>query len=284
MITTREWALAGGPDGSGRLAARAWAPTGDEPTWLAVLVHGYGEHLGRYGQVAADLVAAGAVVYGADHRGHGLSSGERVLIDDYAGVVEDVHRLITQARTAYRTLPLVLIGHSMGGLIASRYAQTHPEELSALVLSGPVLGRWSSLERIAAAEEIPDTPIDPSTLSRDPAVGEAYTADELVWHGPFKRPTVQALLTEMERGLEAGSVGSLPLLWVHGSDDRLVPVRDTEVGISSLMGEDLTARVFPGARHEVFNETNRDEVLDEVVRFARRFVVPSGTRPGRSQT
>ena len=284
MITTREWALAGGPDGSGRLAARAWAPTGSEPSWLAVLVHGYGEHLGRYDQVAADLVSAGAVVYGADHRGHGLSSGERVLIDDYAGVVEDVHRIITQARTAYRALPLVLIGHSMGGLIASRYAQTHPEELSALVLSGPVLGRWSSLERIAAAEEIPDTPIDPSTLSRDPAVGQAYTADELVWHGPFKRPTVQALLTEMERGLEAGSVGSLPLLWVHGSDDRLVPLRDTEVGISSLMGEDLTARVFPGARHEVFNETNRDQVLDEVVRFARRFVTPAGTHPGRPQT
>ena len=75
MISTREWALAGGPDGSAKLAARAWAPTEGEPTWLAVLVHGYGEHLGRYGQVAEDLCAAGAVVYGADHREHGRSSG-----------------------------------------------------------------------------------------------------------------------------------------------------------------------------------------------------------------
>ncbi|MEV6818700.1 lysophospholipase [Nocardiopsis dassonvillei] len=276
MITTREWALAGGPDGSGKLAARAWAPAEGEPTWLAVLVHGYGEHLGRYHAVAEDLVQAGAVVYGADHRGHGGSSGERVLIEDYAGVVEDVHRLITQARTAYRTLPLVLIGHSMGGLIASRYAQTHPERLSALVLSGPVLGRWEALERIAAAEEIPDAPIDPSTLSRDPAVGEAYVADELVWHGPFKRATVNAMLTEIERGLAAGSVGPLPLLWVHGSDDRLVPLEGTRVGVMAIMGEDFTARVFPGARHEVFNETNRDEVLGEVVRFAQRFAVPAG--------
>lgn len=277
MITTREWGLAGGPDGSGRLAARAWAPAGGEPTWLAVLVHGYGEHLGRYHHVAESLVSAGAVVYGADHRGHGRSSGERVLIDDYAGVVEDVHRVVTQARTAYRTLPLVLIGHSMGGLIASRYAQTHPGELRALVLSGPVLGRWRSLERIAEAEEIPEEPIDTSTLSRDPAVGEAYTQDELVWHGPFKRPTVDAMLTEMERGLAAGSAGSLPLLWVHGSDDRLVPVRDTGVGIEALAGEDFTARIFPGARHEVFNETNRGEVLDEVIRFAHRFAPPQGS-------
>ncbi|WP_150253532.1 alpha/beta hydrolase [Nocardiopsis deserti] len=276
MITTREWALAGGPDGSGKLAARAWAPTEGEPTWLAVLVHGYGEHLGRYHEVAEDLVRAGAVVYGADHRGHGGSSGERVLIDDYAGVVEDVHRLVTQARTAYRTLPLVLIGHSMGGLIASRYAQTHPGQVSALVLSGPVLGRWETLKRLAAAKEIPDAPIDPSTLSRDPAVGEAYVADELVWHGPFKRATVNAMLTEIERGLAAGSVGPLPLLWVHGSDDRLVPLEGTRVGVTAIMGEDFTARVFPGARHEVFNETNRDEVLGEVVRFAQRFAVPAG--------
>lgn len=271
MITTREWGLAGGTNGSERRAARAWAPTEGEPSWLAVLVHGYGEHLGRYEQVAADLVAAGAVVYGADHRGHGGSSGERVLIDDYAGVVEDVHRVVTQARTAYRSLPLVLIGHSMGGLIASRYAQTHPGEPTALVLSGPVLGHWEALEALAAAEEIPDAPIDTATLSRDPAVGAAYEADELVWHGPFKRATVNALRTEIARGLEAGSVGPLPLLWVHGSDDRLVPLSGTLVGIGSLIGSDFTARVFPGARHEVFNETNRDEVIGEVVRFAHRF-------------
>ncbi|MEU3306667.1 lysophospholipase [Nocardiopsis sp. NPDC006832] len=271
MISTREWALAGGPDGSAKLAARAWAPTTGEPTWLAVLVHGYGEHLGRYDQVAEDLCAAGAVVYGADHRGHGRSSGERVLIDDYAGVVEDVHRVVTQARTAYRTIPLVLIGHSMGGMIAARYAQVYPESLQALVLSGPVLGRWTAAERLAAATEIPDDPIDPSVLSRDPEVGRAYLADELVWHGPFKRTTVEALLTELERGNASGTVGSLPMLWVHGSEDALVPVSDTRVGIERLAGEDFTARIFPGARHEVFNETDRDEVLAEVIRFAHRF-------------
>ncbi|WP_053618786.1 alpha/beta hydrolase [Nocardiopsis sp. NRRL B-16309] len=270
MITTREWALAGGPDGSERLAARAWVSPDVEPTWLAVLVHGYGEHLGRYEQVAADLVAAGAVVYGADHRGHGRSSGERVLIDDFAGVVEDVHRVITQARTAYRTLPLVLVGHSMGGLIASRYAQTHPGDLAGLALSGPVLGHWQALEDLAAAEEIPDVPIDPDTLSRDPAVGAAYVADPLVWHGPFRRPTVLAMLRELDRVREAGSLESLPLLWLHGSDDALVPISGTRTGIEHLAGRDFAARVFPGARHEIFNETNRDEVLAEVVRFAYR--------------
>ena len=192
-------------------------------------------------------------------------------MDGCAGSVEDVRRVVTQARTAYRTRRLVMVGHSMGGLMATRYAQVYPGSVQALALSGPVLGTWTALEEIAAAEEIPDAPIDPSTLSRDPAVGEAYVADELVWHGPFKRATVNAPLTELERGNTAGSLGSLPLLWVHGHEDRLVPVTDTKTGIEAVAGEDVTVRIFPGARHEVFNETNRDEVIAEVVRFAHRF-------------
>ncbi|PSL00206.1 alpha-beta hydrolase superfamily lysophospholipase [Murinocardiopsis flavida] len=270
-VAVREWNLPGGPDGAERLSARAWAPTDAEPRWLAVLVHGYGEHIGRYEYVARYLCAAGAAVYGLDHRGHGRSSGERVLIEDFTDVVDDVHRVLLQARSAYRTLPLVLIGHSMGGLIAARYSQVHPEELAAVVLSGPVLGRWTAAAKALAAAEIPDAPIETDTLSRDPAVGADYTADELIWHGPFKVATLKALHTEMARVTADGPPG-LPQLWVHGAADMLVPMSDTGMGIAAFAGDDFTARIFPGARHEVFNETNRDEVLDEVVRFARRFV------------
>ncbi|GAB3213228.1 alpha/beta hydrolase [Marinactinospora thermotolerans] len=270
MVGTREWGLPGGPGGSERLFAKAWAATSAEPTWLAVLVHGYGEHIGRYEQVARFLCERGAAVYGLDHRGHGRSSGERVLIEDFAEVVDDVHRVVTQARTAYRSLPLVLVGHSLGGLIAARYTQRHPDGVSGLVLSGPVLGRWTVAEELLAATPIPETPIDPATLSRDPSVGAAYVADELVWHGPFKRPTLAAITTELGRITESGRT-HLPLLWLHGSQDRLVPVADTLVGITDFAGPDFTARLFPGAQHEVFNETNRAEVLEEVARFAGRF-------------
>nr|WP_156004701.1 alpha/beta hydrolase [Streptomonospora sp. PA3] len=262
--------MAGGSGGSERRYARAWAPQSAEPTWLAVLVHGYGEHIGRYEHTAGTLCTNGAAVYGLDHRGHGRSSGERVLIEDFGGVVEDLHRLVTQARTAYRTLPLVLVGHSMGGMIAARYAQLHPGELAGLALSGPVLGRWSTAGALLAEPEIPDVPVDPSTLSRDPQVGADYAADELVWHGPFKRELLEALTAELERIREHGRLGDTPLLWVHGSRDTLVPIADTRVGIEEFAGEDLAVRIFPGARHEVFNEINRDEVLEEVVRFARR--------------
>ncbi len=271
MVGTREWNLPGGANGTERLSVRAWAAENEAPSRLVVLVHGYGEHIGRYEHVARRLCAHGAVIYGLDHRGHGRSSGERVLIEDFTDVVADVHRVVTQARMAYRSLPLVVIGHSMGGMIAARYAQLHAAELAGLVLSGPVLGRWSVAEQLLAMEEIPDTPIDTATLSRDPEVGAAYEADDLVWHGPFKRPTLRAITTELERINSGGRLVGTPLLWVHGSDDRLVPIEDTRVGIEAFAGSDVTARIFPGAQHEVFNETNRDEVLDEVVRFAARF-------------
>jgi len=271
VISARDWNLPGGPQGSQRLHVRAWAHAEAEPDHLVVLVHGYGEHIGRYEHVARWLCEHGAVCYGADHRGHGLSSGERVLVEDFAGIVEDVHRVVTQARSAYRSLPLVLVGHSMGGLVAARYAQTHPGEVAGLVLSGPVLGEWAVVDRLLEADEIPDEPVDPATLSRDPGVGAAYAADELVWHGPFKRPTVRALRVELDRAAAAGRVG-VPLLWLHGSDDRLVPLEGTLRGVLALAGPDTAARVFPGARHEVFNETNREEVLAEVSRFAARVV------------
>ncbi|GAA4919702.1 alpha/beta hydrolase [Streptomonospora salina] len=270
MVVSRAWELAGGANGSERLHARAWAPEGAEPTWLAVLVHGYGEHIGRYEHTAGALAAAGAAVYGLDHRGHGRSSGERVLVDDFDGVVLDLHRLITQARSAYRRLPLVLIGHSMGGMVAARYAQLHPDELAGLVLSGPVLGRWSAASELLSAPEIPDVPLDASALSRDPQVAADYAADELVWHGPFKRGMLQAIETELARIRDHGRLGATPLLWVHGSQDSLVPISDTRVGIEEFAGEDVAVRILPGARHEVFNETDRDEVLAEVVRFATR--------------
>ncbi|WP_018656490.1 alpha/beta hydrolase [Actinomadura flavalba] len=258
MAAVREWEFAGT---HGAVTARAW--TRPDPRYVAVLAHGYGEHLGRYHHVADALVAAGATVCGPDHLGHGRSAGEPVLIEDVADVVADLHTLVASARDDHPDLPVVLVGHSMGGLVAARYAQTRGG-LAALVLSGPVLGRWGALEDLLAAATIPDDPIDTATLSRDPAVGAAYAADPLVWHGPFKRPTLEALDAALRAARDAGGLGALPTLWVHGADDRLVPLAGTRTGIDALRGTDLTEIVYPGARHEVFNETNRAGVLSDV--------------------
>ena len=237
---------------------------------LIVLAHGYGEHIGRYEHVAQLLVARGAVVAGPDHAGHGRSEGERVLIDDYDPVVDDLQLVVEELRAQHPDLPFVLIGHSMGGLIAARYAQRHRDELTGLVLSGPVLGSWTAATQMLGLEEIPDDPLPPETLSRDDSVGAAYEADELVWHGPFKRETLLALDAALTAINDGPKLGDLPTLWVHGAEDQLVPIGETRAGIEALGFTDLEEHVYEGARHEVFNETNKDEVLGTVADFVDR--------------
>ena len=167
---------------AGTLAGRRWPH--ENPRYVALLCHGYGEHAGRYDHVAARLGADGAVVYAIDHLGHGLSDGERVLVD------------------------------------------------------------WAAIDALLAADEIPDTPIDPATLSRDPEVGRAYVADPLVWHGPFKRPTVQAMKNCLDTITAAGPVDTVPVLWLHGSDDGLVPIEGTVQGWAGYSGAHARSGVY----------------------------------------
>ncbi|CBG68404.1 putative lipase [Streptomyces scabiei 87.22] len=230
-------------------------------------MHGYGEHIGRYEHVADALVRHGAAVFGPDHMGHGRSAGERVLIEDFEDVVTDVRAVEVLARDAYPGLPVVLIGHSMGGLIAARYAQRYGAGLAAVVLSGPLIGIWEPLRALLAAPEVPKVPLDPKLLSRDMAVGAAYANDPLVWHGPFKRPTLEAIHRGLETISKGGPVGALPLLWLHGDDDRIVPLSGSRTGIEEFRGAEWTERIYPGARHEVLNETNKGEVLADVKAF-----------------
>ena len=251
----------------GTIVLHEWA--GDRPRWVALIAHGYGEHAGRYAHVAEHLVRYGGAVYAPDHLGHGRSEGERALVERIDDVVGDLHAVARKARGEHPELPVVLIGHSMGGIIATRYAQLHGDELAALVLSGPAIGANPAIETLLAMDPIPDVPIDPSTLSRDPEVGRAYAEDPLVWHGPFRRATLAAMFAAV-RAIAAGPRLELPALWLHGDDDGLVPLAETRAAVEALCGERLESVVYSGGRHELFNETNREEVLAAVTAFIER--------------
>jgi len=279
MAEFREYVLTGT---RGTIAVREWSrPTRsdserpfDPPRCIVLLSHGYAEHVGRYEELAGVLVAHGATVLGPDHQGHGRSAGERVVIEDFEDVVTDLHTVADRARAAHPGVPVVLIGHSTGGLIAARFAQRYGGELAALVLSAPVLGSWDLPGRLLALDEIPDRSISPAALSRDPAVRAAYAADPLVWHGPMKRPTLEAFVRTLGTVAKSGDIGPLPLLWLHGDDDRLVPLAGSRVGVEELRGTDWTERIFPGARHDIFLETDRATAFDELTAFMDRVLAP----------
>jgi alpha-beta hydrolase superfamily lysophospholipase len=252
----------------GGLAVHRWR-NGD-PRYVVLLAHGLGEHAGRYAHVAERLVADGAAVYAPDHYGHGGSDGDRAVVDDLASMVDDLHAVAVRASAEHAGLPTVLIGHSMGGVIAARYAQLYTAELAALVLSGPPLGGNPAFEALLEMDPIPDIPIDPQILSRDPAVGHAYAEDPLVYHGPLTLTTLQGIVAGVEAVAQGGTFGQLPTLWIHGEEDALAPLEPARTAVAQIRGERFEAKVYPEARHEIFNETNSDEVIDDVIAFVRR--------------
>jgi alpha-beta hydrolase superfamily lysophospholipase len=125
---------------------------------------------------------------------------------------------------------------------------------------------------LADMDPIPDVPIDPAALSRDPAVGEAYAADELVYHGPFARETLVELGAAVEAIAAGPDLGSLPTLWIHGENDPLAPYQVTKDAMVHLRGQHFEERMYPGAMHEIFNETNKDEVVGDVTDFIARMI------------
>jgi alpha-beta hydrolase superfamily lysophospholipase len=249
----------------GRVQVRRWPA--ENPARLVVLVHGYGEHVGRYEHVAQALVARGATVVGPDHVGHGHSAGERAVVEDFEPVVDDLRAVVHDARDE---LPVVMVGHSMGGLIAIRYAQRHREDLAGLVLSGPAVGLSPVFEEWLSAPELPSEPLDGAMLSRDPAVGEAYAADELVYHSGWRWPTLEAFVAADKLIAEGPSFGHLPMLYIHGSKDRLAPPELARPVVRRLAGPDTEWHLVEDARHEVFNELDQERTIELVAAFAER--------------
>jgi alpha-beta hydrolase superfamily lysophospholipase len=255
----------------GDLFVRTWSD--GQGRYGVLLAHGMGEHTGRYAHVAEHLLAHGAaVVKGPDHLSHGESDGPRGDFDDVDVMVEDLHLVADLMRSEHPDLPMVLVGHSLGGIIATRIAQKYGSMVSALVLSAPVIGGNPGFEALLSMEPMPEVPLDPAALSRDPQVGVAYANDPLVHHGPLSRNTLQAIFTSVDRVAADGRLGDVPTLWIHGENDPLAPYDVTAKAFKQTGGSSLEQKVYPGAMHEIFNETNQDEVLTDVTDFLAKHV------------
>ena len=261
----------------GKIVVRRWlpAPVGEEataPRYVVLLAHGYGEHSGRYEHVAAALTADGAAVYAPDHYGHGRSAGDRAVVDNIDGMASDLGRVADVAEREHGEIPLILVGHSLGGMIATRALQNHNVRPAAVVLSGPLVGGNPDLLALATKDPIPEIPLDTEALSRDPAVGAAYIADPLVFHGPWHKKTLMEIGATVERIAAGGDFGDLPTLWLHGAADTLVPYDVTKKAMKRLKGAVFAEKKYAGAKHEILNETNKDEVIADLLAFISAIV------------
>lgn len=271
MVTTRTERTFDGVGGV-RIVYDVWTPD-TEPRGVVVLSHGLGEHAGRYGHVTERFGQAGLITYALDHRGHGRSGGKRVMvrsIDEYTG---DFDTLVKIATAEHPDLPRIVLGHSMGGGIVFTYGVEHPDDYNLMVLSGPAVAANVGVPPVkaffgkAVGSLLPNLPVeelDATAVSRDPAVVAAYNADPLVWHGKVPAGIAKALLKVGETMPQRARRLTAPLLVVHGGADRLVPAAGSERLVECVGSADVNRKVYPALYHEVFNEPERDLVLDDV--------------------
>lgn len=252
-----------------------WRPAG-ETRAVVVLAHGYGEHARRYDHVAARFGEAGLTTYALDHRGHGRSGGKRVRVRRMEEFVSDYRQLVTIARAENPGLKVVVLGHSMGGGIVFAYGVQHPGDYDLMVLSGPAI---AAQQGVSAAKAIlgkaigsilPDLPIeaiDAAAVSRDPQVVADYQADPLVHRGKVPAGIGKALLLVGENMHRMAPGITAPLLVVHGAEDSLVAADGSRSLVEHVGSRDVELTVYPELFHEVFNEPERDQVIDDVVEW-----------------
>lgn len=264
---------------------RAWIPEG-APRAAVLVSHGHGEHGGRYGELARHLAQRGVLVHAIDHRGHGRSGGPRGHVDRFGDYVRDLE---TWRRAVVAKLPphipVFLLGHSLGGLIAIRHLQTHPESgFAGAILSAPLLGiavrapRWKVALSGFFSRVLPRLPfsneLDPSMLSTAPGYVEAMMADELL------HPTITPrLYTEMGHAMAAAFESKdslrLPLLVLAPTGDRVVAPEAVARFASACPG-DVDVRRYEGFQHESLNEAERHRVMDDVTAWLDARIAQSG--------
>jgi alpha-beta hydrolase superfamily lysophospholipase len=245
----------------------------EEARGVLLIAHGLGEHGRRYTHVAERLAEVGLLVAVPDHRGHGRSGGPRAGLKRFADYTDDLHAVARTVGADGR--PTFVLGHSMGGTIALEYALQYQDELSGLVLSGAavqpgaqpklVLEIAKLLSRVAPG--LPTAKLESGAISRDPEVVRAYEADPMVFHGKVPAGLAGGMLRLMDTFPSRVPQIKIPLLVLHGADDRLTSPAGSVLVHDVAGSADKQLTVYPGLYHEIFNEPERDVVLDDVARW-----------------
>ncbi|REE69541.1 alpha-beta hydrolase superfamily lysophospholipase [Paenibacillus taihuensis] len=256
-------------DGTRRFAAE-WRGTGDEPVrGVVAIVHGMGEHLGRYAHVAEVLTGAGYAAFGFDQLGHGRTEGKRGHTAAYDGLLDGVGAMLAEARKQYPGVPIYILAHSMGGNVALNYILRRKPDIAGAIVTGP----WLKLAfnppplQVVAARIVQrlfpayttSRPMKGDHLTSDPVMIKRYQEDPL-GHGAI---TARFFFSVQSAGLWAlkhASKWKLPLLLMHGGNDKVTSIHASRQ-FAKAAGPLCTFMEWPDYKHELHNETKRDEVF-----------------------
>jgi alpha-beta hydrolase superfamily lysophospholipase len=254
-----------------KLHVHHWQPDG-EASEIVLLIHGHGEHGGRYERLADTFNRHSIELYVPDLRGHGRSDGKRGHLPHYTDLMNDISTMISSISDRHPGVPLFLYGHSMGGNLVLNHILRRPAAVTGVIITSPLLRlideppRWKHVAARMMMKIWPSLPmksgISSAGLSRDQAIVDAYDAD----------PLVHDLVTP--RFLEVNDAGKwviehagnlrLPILLMHGDCDRITS-HEASIEIAGKMGENCTISVWKGLFHELHNEPEREQVLSTIL-------------------
>lgn len=246
-----------------------------DPKAILLLVHGLGEHSGRYEyhQLAESFNEAGFGMVSFDHRGSGRSEGLVAHIDRFTQLTEDLNLVAIQERTD--GVPFILLSHSLGGLIATRYLidhEDHPFDMA--IFSAPAVKADDSmaplLRKIAPIvsklfPKLPAAKLAQNMISKDKSVRDRYQADDLIYKGKVRARKGYETLKSMHYILDKFDKINIPTLIMHGADDKITDPIGSQTLFDGVSSKDKTLKYYEGLYHEIFNEPEREEVISDVV-------------------
>ena len=275
---------AGSKAAGANLHLQKWLPD-QQPKAIILLIHGYAEHAGRYQYFAEHCVGKGYAVFALDHWGHGQSDGTPGYVPDFSVFHDGVDQLLACARQDFPDLPVILVGHSMGGLISATYLLSNQAKFMACVLSGPAIKAAEEPSSVLKAvsgflsrffPKLGVLELDPNGVSRDPQVVADYLADPLVYNGKMGARLAAEMLNNMSLiQANAGKI-SLPMLLLQGEKDSLAAAEGSEFLDRNISSRDKTLTIYPELYHEIFNEPEKDAVLNDMTNWLDRQLVNRG--------
>lgn len=254
-----------------KIFTRSWRPTVDKPRAVVVIVHGFNSHSGQYLWVAEQFVAQGLAVYALDLRGRGKSDGERFYVEKFADYVSDVATLITMAKAQEPGLPVFLLGHSAGGVVACIYTLEHQAELAGLIcesfaheVPAPdfALAILKGLSYIAPHAHV--LKLNNEDFSRDPKVVEAMNNDPLIAGESQSAETIAEMVRADERLKQEFPLITLPVLILHGTHDKATKPSGSQHFYNRAGSTDKTLKLYEGHFHDLLNDLDKEVVMADI--------------------